>query len=300
MMYKKPDKGIRKLTYLVALPVMIFCCMAFISQKEILVEQKLPVANKVKNDVETTTPAVSSGSPKNDSIAVKTYAEAQNGKSENNQLENTISGNQLAFFASNPLQIKDEITTRIAKELVLVVDAGHGGRDGAAENADGIKEKDLNLRAVKILKEEADKRKIKVVLTRNKDVMIPLRDRLPDENATAFISIHHNSYPTAISKNAFEGIEVMVSQLNPKIKMAEFLGMDMLSNLNKLTGIEVRDSLKDANLLLLRESRIPAIVIELGNINSEQSLAYVSEEQNLRRICNLILDGFVAFSNRGC
>lgn len=300
MMYKKPDSGIRKLTYLVVLPVLMFCCMAFVSQKEILVEQKVPAANKVKQDVETKTSVVNVGSPKNDSIASKTPAEDQNVKPENNQLENTISENQLAFFTSNPLHINAEITTHIAKELMLVVDAGHGGRDGAAKSAAGIKEKDLNLRAVQILKEEADRRKIKVVLTRNKDVMIPLRDRLPDENATAFISIHHNSYPTAMAKNAFEGIEVMVSQLNPKIKMAEFLGMDMLSNLNKLTGIEVRDSLKDANLLLLRESRIPAIVIELGNISSEQSLAYVSEEKNLRRICNLILDGFVAFSNRGC
>ena len=182
------------------------------------------------------------------------------------------------------------------KELILVIDAGHGGRDAASKSASGIAEKDLNLRAALILKQEADKRNIKVILTRDNDRFIPLRDRLPQETATAFISIHHNAMPKQNVKVPFEGIEVFVSQLNPSIKYAEQFGSNVLKSLNVLEGIIVRDSLKNANMLVLRESKVPALVIELGNISSEKSLAFVSDESNLRRISNLILDGFITFS----
>ena len=102
--------------------------------------------------------------------------------------------------------------------------------------------------------------------------------------------------PRADVKVPYEGIEVFVSKLNPNIKSAEQFGAQVLQSLNQLNGIEVRDSLKDANLLVLRESKVPALVVELGNISSEKSLAYVSDEANLRRISNLILDGFLKFS----
>ena len=97
-------------------------------------------------------------------------------------------------------------------------------------------------------------------------------------------------------KEPFEGIEVIVSKQNPNIKYAEELGSTMLKSLSSLSGTTVRDSLKDANLLLLRESKVPALVIELGNISSYKSLAYFSDEKNLRIISNLILDGFIAYT----
>lgn len=187
----------------------------------------------------------------------------------------------------------------IPAEITLLVDAGHGGKDGAAVAVDGQKEKDLNLRAVRILKEEAEKRGIKVMLTRNSDKYLSLRERLPQEPVTAFISIHHNS----TSPNApitFGGIEVFVSKTNANIKSAENLGAGILNKLRQLNGIAVRDSLKDANLLVLRESVAPAILIELGNVSDQRTLNFVNEEKNIRKISNLILDGFVQFSKRGC
>jgi len=298
MLYKKPDSRFQKLTYLVVIPVISICCFAFINKKDVIVRKIVTINNEVikrSKSTEKSTPLLLANIK--DTVARAVIAD-------------TVMSNNTALLSSNLIKSKLDLdeapksvaidselrNLKISRELVLVIDAGHGGRDGASKSSSGIAEKDLNLRAAQILKEEADKRNIKVVSTRDRDKMIPLKARLPDENATAFISIHHNSMPRPNMKVPFEGIEVFVSKQNPNIKDAEQFGSATLKSLNSLVGMTVRDSLKDANLLLLRESKIPAIVIELGNISSEKSLAYFNDEKNLRSISNLILDGFLAYT----
>ncbi|MBB6239097.1 N-acetylmuramoyl-L-alanine amidase [Pedobacter sp. AK013] len=261
MLYKEPNTKLQKLVYLAIVPVFMICCMAFVNRKEIIVEKTL-AENQTLADAPT---------------KPNVYAM--------NYLNSNIKVNPNAAF--------NEV------EPTLVIDAGHGGKDGAIAALDGQKEKDLNLRAVKILKEEAAKRGIKVILTRNSDQFISLRDRLPKQEATAFISIHHNA-TLANAAVPFGGIEVYVSKQNTNIKIAEDLGAGILSKLKQLNGLEVRDSLKNANLLLLRESKVPAVLIELGNISERKTLDYINQEKNIRKISNLILDGFVAFSKQGC
>ncbi|MCZ4225367.1 N-acetylmuramoyl-L-alanine amidase [Pedobacter rhodius] len=263
MMYKEPNVKFQKLAYATVIPVLLICCMAFVNQKEIIIE-KVPADN--------TSHSVS------------------------NQPKNVYDMNYLGGYAMlNPY------TKSALKEVepILIIDAGHGGRDGAIVALDGQKEKDLNLRAVKILKEEAAKRGIKVQLTRTTDQFLSLKDRLPKQEATAFISIHHNATLTNTTV-PFNGIEVYVSKLNNNIKIAEDLGAGILGKLKQLNGMEVNNSLKNANLLLLSASKVPAILIEFGNISEEKTLNYINEEKNIRKISNLILDGFVAFSKRGC
>jgi len=299
MMYKKPNSNLQRFTYLIAIPVISICCLAFVNQKEIITTKVITEKADVKKDiglVNTKTSVLTDTNTivNSDANLTKEYTVEEINQ---NFLIGSVDNNLGLDEPIEKLGIDAEIKKlALANDVILVIDAGHGGQDGAAKSQSGIKEKDLNLKAAQILKEEAEKRGIKVVLTRDKDKFISLRDRLPQETATAFISIHHNSMPRADVKVPFEGIEVFVSKLNPNIKYAEQFGADILESLNLLNGIEVRDSLKNANLLVLRESKVPALVVELGNISSEKSLAYVSDEANLRRISNLILDGFVKFS----
>ncbi|TCD12538.1 N-acetylmuramoyl-L-alanine amidase [Pedobacter frigidisoli] len=263
MLYKEPNAKLKKLSYLAIVPILLICCLAFVNRKEVTI-QKTVSDGEINSDVRKRT---------------NIYAM--------NYLAGKIAVNPDAKPAFKEI------------EAVLVVDAGHGGKDAAATAVNGQREKDLNLRAVKILQEEATRRGIKVMLTRNSDQYMALRDRLPKQQVTAFISIHHNSMPTN-TPTSFGGIEVYVSKLNNNIKMAEELGGVILNKLRLLKGIAVRDSLKDASLLVLRESKSPAVLIELGNISDEKSLNFINEQKNIRRICNLILDGFVKFSERGC
>jgi N-acetylmuramoyl-L-alanine amidase len=82
-------------------------------------------------------------------------------------------------------------------KFVVVIDAGHGGKDSGAER--GIyKEKDINLGVAKTLGEliEANFNDVKVVYTRKTDVFVDLDKRTQIANkakANLFISIHTNS-----------------------------------------------------------------------------------------------------------
>ena len=94
---------------------------------------------------------------------------------------------------------------------VVVIDAGHGGKDPGAIGINGLKEKDVNLAIAKELGELINRnlKEVKVVYTRSSDQFIELyrRGKIANENkGNLFISIHCNSTPKKPT-NA-NGIEV--------------------------------------------------------------------------------------------
>lgn len=88
-------------------------------------------------------------------------------------------------------------TTLSARDFVLVIDAGHGGRDVGAR---GLKayEKNINLAVAKLFGERVKKEfdDVKVIYTRSSDTFVPLNDRAEIANKAQgdlFVSIHVNS-----------------------------------------------------------------------------------------------------------
>ena len=81
----------------------------------------------------------------------------------------------------------------------VVLDAGHGGKDGGAVGKRGSKEKDIVLDITKRVGSLIEKNShIKVVYTREEDIFIPLwkRTQIANEsNGKLFVSIHVNSNP---------------------------------------------------------------------------------------------------------
>ena len=78
--------------------------------------------------------------------------------------------------------------------FVVVIDAGHGGRDPGALGISGIREKDVTLAAsIELMRILAATGQYRVVLTRDDDTFIPLRDRVKlarNAGADLFVSIH--------------------------------------------------------------------------------------------------------------
>lgn len=112
------------------------------------------------------------------------------------------------------------------KEFVLVLDAGHGGRDPGAVGKFS-REKDITLSVVRLVGDLVEKRlpDVKVVYTRKTDVFIPLEERASIANnhhADMFISIHVN----AAKSSAAYGAETYTlglakTQSNLDVAMAE-------------------------------------------------------------------------------
>jgi N-acetylmuramoyl-L-alanine amidase len=81
--------------------------------------------------------------------------------------------------------------------FTLVIDPGHGGIDGGAEGSLGTQEKDITLAfALKLRDALADEKALRVVMTRDSDSFVSLRDRVKiarQNNAGLFLSIHGDS-----------------------------------------------------------------------------------------------------------
>jgi N-acetylmuramoyl-L-alanine amidase len=89
----------------------------------------------------------------------------------------------------------------------IVLDAGHGGHDPGATGPGGLTEKELVLdvtrRVARIVEEKLD---LKVLLSRDGDYFVPLKDRTSfanKERADLFVSIHANAHALATQ----EGVE---------------------------------------------------------------------------------------------
>ena len=112
-------------------------------------------------------------------------------------------GNSFAFSNDNSKPQKSSSSTnksvvnKSQSKKIIVLDAGHGGVDPGAIGYSGVYEKKITLAMARELKEELDKTgKYKVYLTRNRDVFIPLRDRVKiarKYDADLFLSIHADS-----------------------------------------------------------------------------------------------------------
>jgi N-acetylmuramoyl-L-alanine amidase len=94
-----------------------------------------------------------------------------------------------------PVKQSDEAVTSAIK--TIVIDPGHGGKDPGAIGPGGAREKDIVLAVALHLRDLLKQhREIKVFLTRDKDIFIPLADRTRmanERNADLFVSIHANA-----------------------------------------------------------------------------------------------------------
>jgi len=96
--------------------------------------------------------------------------------------------------------------TNKARDIVVAIDAGHGGEDPGAIGSRKILEKDVVLAIAKKLKVMVDREPgMRGVLTREGDYFLPLRKRTGiarKHKADLFISIHADSFKDARAKGA--------------------------------------------------------------------------------------------------
>lgn len=97
------------------------------------------------------------------------------------------------------------------KNKVIVIDAGHGGKDGGAIGYNGkLLEKDIVLSIALKTGDELRKMGYQVFYTRTKDRYINLRDRTKlanDKRANLFISIHANAAINKSKAKTMQGVE---------------------------------------------------------------------------------------------
>lgn len=181
------------------------------------------------------------------------------------------------------------------KKLVLVVDAGHGGSDVGAGSTTYL-EKHIVLQIAKRLKELAPQHNIDVQLTRSGDDNVILANRVAMANRLspdAFITLHIGSDRNADTHTDQLQVGVAVAEGNKQLPRSIELGKSVYGKV-LLTG-NVKKNPQPYNvekgLYVCRESKAPAILIELGDINNPTQMARLTDNKKVDDLCEAILNG---------
>lgn len=186
------------------------------------------------------------------------------------------------------LKIEREATGK-PSDRVIVIDPGHGGVDpGAVSN--GIKEKDIVLDVSKKVESLLKQKGYNTLMTREDDTYISLGGRANlanGEDADLFVSIHANSY----SGTAAKGIEV----LHNGDTKSKALAQDLQDELVKGTGATDRGIKHRPNLAVLRQTKMPSSLVELGFITNEEEVNNLTSVSYQNKLAEAIVKGIEKF-----
>lgn len=177
------------------------------------------------------------------------------------------------------LKIRKPIIThswRPLHNIRIAIDAGHGGYENGATGCLGDKEKDINLSIAKYLEAELKKRGAKVIMTRNADNYVGLKDRVEIANygnAVVFISIHGNALPDGLDPNKKRGTSIYY-YYNQAKPLADLIMDTVVSEI----GVP-NDKVRQGSLAVVRNTNALSLLIEVSYlINPEDNANLINPD----------------------
>lgn len=192
---------------------------------------------------------------------------------------------------------------------IILLDPGHGGIDAGA-TANGVVEKDVNLKIAALLQKYIEESGGVAVLTRNSDTntadpnrasgvsqkMSDLKERkkdIEDFKADLFLSIHMNKF----SQSKYKGAQVFYTQNSEESKV-----------LGETLQQAIKDTVEDANtrkakpsgsaIFVLKNNTVPSALVECGFLSNPEEAALLGSEEYQKRIAWGIYIGILRFFSR--
>lgn len=166
---------------------------------------------------------------------------------------------------------------------IIGIDPGHGGKDYGSIGPRGNKEKDIVLSICLHLAEFLKNKKIEVCLTRSTDTLITIPERLKIINKTPvalLISIHLSEQN--------EGITIYIFN-----SQSESLANFILEHLKQAGYLNAR--LRNINRTILRESKSPSVVVELGAMRSVIFEKEIVKEEKQKEVARILADAIEGY-----
>ncbi len=192
-------------------------------------------------------------------------------------------------YGYKPLRTYKVSLPQHAKPLIIL-DPGHGGTDEGAK-IHYFMEKRLTLMTTLLVRKYLEEMGYRVIMTRSKDVFIPLHRRVSIANKTKavlFASIHYNSSPSTEA----HGIEIFYhnGSDSKRVKESKKLATSVLSELVSNTTAHSR-GVKSGNFHVIRETSMPAILVEGGFMTNNEERTNLRDKRYLEKIAKGIALG---------
>lgn len=168
----------------------------------------------------------------------------------------------------------------------VVIDAGHGGKDGGSV-WNGLIEKKLCLDVAKRVETALKSSGLKTVMTRRSDTFVELERRARIANrvsSSVFVSIHFNGS----RKTTISGGEVYYRSPRGK-RIATAISRSIKS---KVTG-GIR-GIFHGNYKVLRETEMPAVLVECGYLSNKREALRCADPAHRQKLADAIVSGLLA------
>lgn len=183
------------------------------------------------------------------------------------------------------------------KQKIILLDAGHGGKDVGSVNGTSY-EKNYNLAVLLKLKDLLEDEGYLVYTTRETDVTLTVDDRvtLATEdypNADLYVSIHHNS----IDNKNYTGTLVMYCPRDTSDygitnkRFAQLVKEELVEHLGTVDRGYIVVGEGDTSKRVLTELKMPSILCELAFISNDEELARIKTEEFQEAAAEAIRDG---------
>ena len=210
------------------------------------------------------------------------------------QIDIVLEDGYKATVLHSAQQISVTITSGSTKGLAgkkIMIDAGHGGRDvGAAHNS--LMESELVLDISLKVQQLLEQLGVTVVMTRDTDVFLSLAERVElanSANVDAFVSIHANS----AANTAAKGTETYWNSTYVGEESKRLATAIQKQLLEKLKTVD--RGVKQANFQVIRQTRMPSVLVEVGFISNEEEAKRMLTQEFRVQAAHAIVDGLVDY-----
>lgn len=174
------------------------------------------------------------------------------------------------------------------KDIKIVVDAGHGGKELGAVSCCRNYEKDFNLSISKYLEKDLKELGANVYMTRNTDKFVSLNDRVKytnEKNAQIFVSVHANSLPDSQNPQKHRG-----SSVYHYYDEAKPLADSILNSVANSMNINT-EGVKQASFAVVRNTSAVSVLVETAYVINPYDNELLMNDSFRQRYAQAIADG---------
>ncbi|MCW5700280.1 MAG: N-acetylmuramoyl-L-alanine amidase [Rhodospirillales bacterium] len=217
---------------------------------------------------------------------------------------------------------------RVSSQMVIVLDPGHGGQDPGAISSSGVREAKITLRAARILRQELLRRgHYRVVMTRDRDTFVRLRDRIRiarEAGADLFLSIHADANPVSWVRGAsvytlsekasddeaaalaerenkvdlISGVDLSVEEPEVATILIDLAQRETMNDSARLASMLVdelgrstallRNTHRFAGFAVLKAPDVPSVLVELGLLSNREDERLLQREAYLLKLATAV------------